>query len=159
MQTTMNDSTYLTFDAVGQILGKSRWPIHRLVKAGRLDKVGRGRSARISLASVLRYIEEEKQAAKAVTAVSATVGVNLAKGRELLRRKREEDKLRRALENIAEESGTPKTATNPTGDPRFEPCVYDGICMTVAERDELIEREHAIRRAMAARPFRSVPRI
>ena len=152
MQVTMNESTHLTFQDVGELLSKSRWPIHRLVKAGRLEKVGRGRAARISLVSVLRYIEEEKQAAKAVVAVSATAGVNMAKARAMLQKKREEEKLRRALEKV----GTENAAASLPVDPRLEACEYGGVVMSVAERDELIARDDYIRRLRAGRMFRSV---
>lgn len=64
--------------------------------------------------------------------MSATVGVNLAKGRALLQKKREEDKLRPALEKVNAANGIPKTpitAGNPTGDPLLEACVLNGVCI------------------------------
>jgi len=46
--------------------------------------------------------------------------------------------MRRALEKVNVQTGVPKSASNPTGDPRLEVCVFNGVCMSVAERDELL---------------------
>jgi len=46
--------------------------------------------------------------------------------------------MRRALEKVNVQTGVPKSASNPTGDPRLEACVFNGVCMSVAERDELL---------------------
>jgi hypothetical protein len=131
----------LTVQAVKDIIGKGSRTISRLLKNGRLEKMGRGRGTRIVLSSVLRYLEEERKRASEVAVVSAAIGASLAKGRQLLRRKQEEDKLKRALEMVNAGSGTA------TVDASLEACVFDGVCMSVVERDAMIADQEAARRA------------
>jgi hypothetical protein len=129
---------WLTFEAVSHIIGKSRWPIHRFVKDGTLEKIGFGRSARISLKSVLAYIEQQRGIAEVARTVPNT---SMVKAQQFARKKREEDKLARALElvNAGQATGTP---SNPTNDPRLEACVFRGVCVSVAERDAVLDAEY-----------------
>lgn len=130
---------YLDYKAVSHIIGKGRHTIHRLVKDGTFEKIGKGRSARIALKSVLAYLEQEREVAEVARTLPYT---SLAKAREFARRKRQEGKMRRAVEIVNHGGAAPASASNPTGDPRFEPCVFEGIAMYAFERDEILDERY-----------------
>src|SRR5689334_14783493 len=113
-----NAPEHLTYKAVSRIIGKHTRTISRLLNEGRLEKIGKGRAARITLSSVLRYLEQEKQIAKDAATVSGMTGHPIWKARQFLIKKQQEEKLKRALERVNAETGIPKTESNPTGDPR-----------------------------------------
>jgi hypothetical protein len=102
------------------------------VKAGTLVKIGYGRSARISLAAIIKYLQEQREIAQ----VAATIpNTTMRKAAEWARQKKHELKTKRALELVA--AGATAAATN---DPLLETCVFDGVCMSRAEANELQER-------------------
>jgi predicted DNA-binding transcriptional regulator AlpA len=139
-KTIENLPQHLDFAAVRHIIGKSRHTIHRLVKDGTFDKIGRGRSARITLASVLRYLEQQRD----IAVVASMAGTTVSKAKMLSLRKRKEDQFKRALE-LVNAGGAGK----PMPDPTVEACVFEGVCMSVAERDAILDA-----RFRASRPRR-----
>lgn len=127
-----NLAEYLDYPSVTKVIGRGRKTIHNLVKAGTLEKIGYGRSARISLASVIKYLQEQRE----IATVAATVpNTTLRKAAEWARQKKHELKTKRALEMVA--AGGAVTAEP---DPRLGTCVFDGVCMSRAEANELQER-------------------
>lgn len=122
---------FLDYPSVTKIIGRGRRTIHNLVKAGTLVKIGYGRSARISLASIIKYLQEQRDIAQ----VAATVpNTTLRKAAEWARQKKHELKIKRALELVA--SGATATAEP---DPRLESVVFEGVCMSRAEADAIQE--------------------
>ena len=90
---------WLTFTAVKHIIGKKRTTIHELVKDGTFEKIGRYTSARISLKSVLAYLEKQRGIAEvARTVPNATMQKSIAWARQ----KKAEQRLARAVELVNE---------------------------------------------------------
>lgn len=124
---------WLDYPSVTHIIGRGRHTIHRLVKEGTLDKIGFGRSARISLKSILDYLQAQREIAQ----VAATVpNTTLRKAAAWALQKKQELKTKRALELI----GTVVASATAAPDPRLETVVFDGVCMSRAEANELQER-------------------
>jgi hypothetical protein len=124
---------WLDYPSVQHIIGRGRHTIHRLVKEGTLDKIGYGRSARISLKSILDYLQVQREIAQ----VAATVpNTTLRKAADWARQKKHELKMKRALELVA--AGATAAGEH---DPRLETCVFEGVCMSRADADEIRERQ------------------
>ena len=124
---------FLDYPSVTKIIGRGRHTIHRLVKEGTLDKIGYGRSARISLKSILDYLQAQREIAQ----VAATVpNVSLRKAAAWALQKKNELKTKRALELM----GTAGATATAAPEARLETVVYDGVCMSRAEADELQDR-------------------
>lgn len=121
---------FLNYPAVQHIIGRGRHTIHRLVKEGTLDKIGYGRSARISLKSILDYLQGQREIAQ----VAATVpNTTLRKAADWARQKKHELKMKRALELV----GTAGASATAERDPRPEAVVFEGVCMSRAEADAI----------------------
>jgi excisionase family DNA binding protein len=59
------DEQYLKIPEVAKRLGMSRGTIYNFINAGKLEAVKLGKSRRIALSALLRFIEEEKKASAA----------------------------------------------------------------------------------------------
>lgn len=123
-----NLAEYLNYPAVTKIIGRGRRTIHNLVKEGTLEKIGYGRSARISLASIIKYLQAQRDIATVARTVPNTT---LQRAAAWARQKQQELRTKRALEMLA--AGTATAAP----DPRLEAVVFEGICMSRAEADAM----------------------
>jgi Helix-turn-helix domain len=138
---------WLTLEAVRHIIGKGRTTVHNLVKDGTLKQIGHRSSARISLQSVLAYIEQQREVARAAKEIARTVpNVSEQKAIAWARQNKAEKKLARAVEIVNAGQPTPATPGNITGDPRLDPVVFDGVCMARFEMDAILDAQYRAQR-------------